>query len=596
MLAQAATPVFYVRVPISKNPNWPGSGSSGTTSTSSGSAQLVVYPALSQGTNFGVATVNSSSTGGLVNYIENTGTGTTSVTSVAVAGNPDFSLATSSDVLPKPAPPCESLPTLAPGDMCYFTVDWAPTATGAETATATVSAADGETVTLNYTGTGLAASNLSISSPGVLAFGQVPQGNTSTATVTLNYSGSTAITISSVTPPDSSYVVNTSSGYCAPGQSLSSGSSCSLQVSETPTSTGTLSGNVVVTASDGETISVPVSGSSVAPTTTGTASTSGGVTAYQSGVTNAYFEVTVVNTGNSNMTLPAAPSVSNPSATTLAYSGCGGATVYPGKSCTDIFEFSGTSSATATISYALVNGPTISTTETETYVAGAPTAGYALFANYDTSSQADLNYMGPSTFCPHEYLNLSKVTNLYNNPVVFPFLTGQYTNDVNNTPFVLSNGTNLYLAKTGTQFQGDGAYLQGQGYAQGYYCAPVPDISKLPPAGPPMSSYPPAALVSANIANYGGATATVIDFTSIGGGAYVIADAYSNGYFNSTGATFTDAAFYAGPYSGSLSFGNGGEYSFTCALGSVSCPGWGSNYNGTTSPDWSVSNNTWVQP
>lgn len=179
--------------------------------------------------------------------LSNSGTVTLNITSIVITG--DFAKTTT----------CGA--TLAAGANCTITVTFTPTATGARSGTVTVtdnsSGVPGSTQTIALTGTGTAP--VAGVSPSSLTFAPRAVGNTSPVqNVTLSNTGNATLTIASITITGD-YAKTTTCGG-----TLIAGGTCSISVTFTPTTTGTRTGNLVVTdnsgAIPGSTQTVPLTG------------------------------------------------------------------------------------------------------------------------------------------------------------------------------------------------------------------------------------------------------------------------------------------------------------------------------------------------
>ena len=116
--------------------------------------------------------------------------------------------------------------------------------------------------------------NLGVANPPSLSFASTNVGSTSSdspKTVAVTNIGNASLTFSSGTNPNypTNFPVNSSaSNLCSAGSSLTTGSSCNVSVNFTPTASGALSSNVVLTDNNlnvsGATQSIAVSGTGVA--------------------------------------------------------------------------------------------------------------------------------------------------------------------------------------------------------------------------------------------------------------------------------------------------------------------------------------------
>src|SRR5579864_6730628 len=151
--------------------------------------------------------------------------------------------------------------SLSAGSTCVINVTFTPTVTGTRTGTVTISdSAMGSPQSVGLTGTGIALSANAVLTPSSLTFASVPLGTSSLPqTVTLTNSGNTALTISSV-QVTGDYGQNNN---CP--ASLSAGSTCVINVTFTPTVTGTRTGTVTISDSAmGSPQSVALTGTGIA--------------------------------------------------------------------------------------------------------------------------------------------------------------------------------------------------------------------------------------------------------------------------------------------------------------------------------------------
>lgn len=168
--------------------------------------------------------------------ISNTGTTTATLSTPVLSGNTgDFAIYANT---------CGA--TLAPNTGCTLTITFTPTASGARSATLsitdTIGTATPATQTATLLGTGNAPATDTLSTL-ALSFPQQQIGTTSPAqTVTLTNSGGVPLTLisASVSPGDFS-VVN------ACGNSLAANSTCSFKVSFSPTAIGTRTATLTIT-------------------------------------------------------------------------------------------------------------------------------------------------------------------------------------------------------------------------------------------------------------------------------------------------------------------------------------------------------------
>jgi hypothetical protein len=237
------------------------------TGTSSSLATATLLPAT---LGFGSVAVGSTSAAKSSTLTDTSTTVTLNISSIALSGaNPgDFKI-TSASTCPNPG-------TIQPLATCLVTVTFTPTATGARSATLTVSdntSAGSQTVSLTGTGTTALATATLI--PASLSFGSVTVGSTSAAkTSTLTDTSTTvALNISSITltganPGDFKI---TSASTCPNSGTIQPLGTCLITVTFTPTATGARSATLTVndnTSAGKQTISLTGTGAAAVPTAT----------------------------------------------------------------------------------------------------------------------------------------------------------------------------------------------------------------------------------------------------------------------------------------------------------------------------------------
>ncbi|HEV2424235.1 MAG TPA: MBG domain-containing protein [Terriglobia bacterium] len=233
---------------------------------------------------FANQTVNTTSAGQTVTL---TNTGTTTLTSIVVSlAGSDFTLTNN----------CGT--TLAAGRNCTFTLRFKPLSSGAKTGTVTVSSS-APTLTVPLSGTGVAPIN-SVS-PTSLTFSGPVNVTSAAQTVTVTNTGTANLTINSITRTGTNanqFAQTNNCGGTFPA-TLPVGSSCTINVTFTPTSgnpltkTATLNVNVAAPATSA---AVSLTGTVVVPTYTvsPTSLSFGNQTIH---TTSAAQTVTVTNTG-----------------------------------------------------------------------------------------------------------------------------------------------------------------------------------------------------------------------------------------------------------------------------------------------------------
>jgi hypothetical protein len=243
---------------------------------------------------FGNQIVGTSSTAQVVT-LTNSGTSGLNITSIAITGtnSGDFSQTNT----------CGT--GVAAGANCTISVTFKPTATGARSASVTITddaSGSPQSVTLSGTGTapvvGLSPASLTFSSQVVgtsSAAQNVTLSNTGNATLTFSGSG---ITISGTNSGDFSQT-NT----C--GASVAAGSTCTISVTFKPTAVGTRSASVSITDNaSGSPQSVSLTGTAVAAAPVVSLSPSSISFGNQrAGTASAAQSVTLTNTGNATLTI-----------------------------------------------------------------------------------------------------------------------------------------------------------------------------------------------------------------------------------------------------------------------------------------------------
>src|SRR5713226_2598717 len=234
---------------------------------------------------FGSVVVGSSSA--TINVqLTNSGSSTLNITSITLTGTDTTQFALVAPTSGSPA--CSfGASSITAGSSCFFGVKFAPTSTGAKSASVSVAdnaAGSPQTVPLSGTGT---ASGVTLS-PASISFGSVVVGSSSATTnVQLTNSGSSTLNITSITLTGTdttqfALVAPTSgSPACSFGaSSITAGSSCFFGVKFAPTSTGAKSASVSVAdnaAGSPQTVSLSGTGTTGGPNY-GSGFTSAGLT------------------------------------------------------------------------------------------------------------------------------------------------------------------------------------------------------------------------------------------------------------------------------------------------------------------------------
>ncbi len=178
--------------------------------------------------------------------VRNGGGATSTALAVTVTGT-GFSRIAAGDT-------CDGM-TLASMATCSFHVQFAPGALGAATGVASATAASGGMVSINLTGTGVAALSPSVSP---VAFGNVTVSTTAMTTVTLtNQGAATTGTLAVARTGDAAFSVLTDT--CA-GMTVGAGLTCAITVRFAPTATGAVTGQLAVTGNPGGPLMIGLTG------------------------------------------------------------------------------------------------------------------------------------------------------------------------------------------------------------------------------------------------------------------------------------------------------------------------------------------------
>jgi len=234
---------------------------------------------------FGTVTTGSSATQNVT--ITNTGNASVQISQVAVNGTGFTATGITAPL------------TLNPAATTTLSVKFAPTAAGSVTGSVRVTSnAMGSPQAISLSGTGIQAA-LGIA-PTSFAYGSVTDGQVKSQSFTLTNTGTGSLTISQIAVNGAGYSVN---GLATP-TTLAAGANATFNAVFAPTTAGTLNGTVTITSNaPGSPATVALSGIGVAATVTLSANPTslsfGSVSAGSSSSQN----VTLTNTGNSNVTI-----------------------------------------------------------------------------------------------------------------------------------------------------------------------------------------------------------------------------------------------------------------------------------------------------
>jgi hypothetical protein len=234
---------------------------------------------------FGSVTVGSNQS--LSETLTNTGASSVTISQVGISGT-GFSLSG----ITTPA-------TLTPGQSATFTVTFTPPSAGSASGNLTVtSSASNPTLTIPLSGTAVTPGALG-SNPTSLSFGSVTVGSNQSLSETVTNTGGSSVMISQVGISGTGFSL---SGITTP-VTLTAGQSATFTVTLTPASAGSVSGNVTITSTaSNPTLTIPLSGTGVAPGALGSNPTSlsfGSVTVGS----KQSLSGTVTNTGGSSVTI-----------------------------------------------------------------------------------------------------------------------------------------------------------------------------------------------------------------------------------------------------------------------------------------------------
>jgi hypothetical protein len=188
--------------------------------------------------------------------------------------------------------------TISAGQSVALQATFAPTVAGSVSGAITVSSnATNPTVSVNLSGSAVAATYTMALSPSSLSFGNVNVGSSASNTIKLSNTGNSSVTVTQVSASGAGIAV---SGISLP-VTLAPSQSASISVTYTPTSAGATAGNVTVTNNDSVSTVAAVTGTGAQAglsVTPGSASFGSVVT----GSTNSQ-TVTLKNSGTANLVI-----------------------------------------------------------------------------------------------------------------------------------------------------------------------------------------------------------------------------------------------------------------------------------------------------
>jgi hypothetical protein len=205
---------------------------------------------------FSSQVVNTASGQQTIN-VTNTGNSVVTINNVTLTGA-DFGMSNN----------CAPGSSLAAAMSCTIGVTFTPLATGAKTGTITITdSAPGSPQTVTLSGTGTASTKTVSTTPAGVIFDPQVVGTTSgfTQTVTVTNTGSFGVTFGAVTVTGNFSIQNACTGTLLPG-TPSQPSSCTIQLSFTPTGTGSRTGTLnIADDATGTPQHVSISGTGIAP-------------------------------------------------------------------------------------------------------------------------------------------------------------------------------------------------------------------------------------------------------------------------------------------------------------------------------------------
>ena len=246
-----------------------GSVSGSVTITSNASNPSLTIPLSGMGvapgvlgsnpTNLALGNVTVGSNKSLSETVTNTGGSSVTISQVGISGT-GFSLSGITTPV-----------TLTAGQSASFSVTFTPqTAASASGSVTVTSNASNPTLTIPLSGTGIAPGTLG-SNPTSLSFGSVTVGSNKSLSETITNTGGASVTISQIGISGTGFTL---SGVTAP-VTLTAGQSASFTVTFAPQTAASASGNVTVTSNaSNPTLTIPLSGTGVAPGTLGSNPTS----------------------------------------------------------------------------------------------------------------------------------------------------------------------------------------------------------------------------------------------------------------------------------------------------------------------------------
>lgn len=254
---------------------------------------------------------------------------------------------------------CTTSTPVAVGGSCTILVDFAPTTSGNDSASLTLTDdAPASPQSVALTGTGTAPLPVSTISPTSVTFGnQVVNTTSSPQTVTLTNSGSAALTITSIALTGANSGSFALTNNCP--ASLAVGVSCNIVVTFTPATIASFSASITVTDNaSGSPHTVALSGAGIAAAPIATLTPASlNFASVGTGSTSAAQVATLKNTGNAALTIGSI-AITGANATNFAQTNSCGASLAAGASCAISVTFKPASIASFTAQLTVTDNAT----------------------------------------------------------------------------------------------------------------------------------------------------------------------------------------------------------------------------------------------
>ncbi|MFY9732283.1 MAG: choice-of-anchor D domain-containing protein, partial [Candidatus Acidiferrales bacterium] len=272
--------------------------------------------------------------------------------------------------------------SINPGASVTFAATFAPTTAGNATGSILISSnAPNSPATITLSGAGIQGQL--IANPSSASFGTVTTGNSNSQTITLSNSGSAAVSISQANVSGTGFSMSGMTGFPI---TINAGANKTFNVVFAPTTSGSATGMVqVVSNAPNSPISIALSGTGQAATQLLSANPSSFNFNSVNDGSSATLNVTLTNTGNSNIT------ISGTTATGAGFSATGvnGTMLTPNQTATLVVTFAPTSagavSGSVAVSSNASNSPTISLAGT-----GVQQTSHTVDLTWTASSSTDV--------------------------------------------------------------------------------------------------------------------------------------------------------------------------------------------------------------